>query len=124
MPSKQLLAQMKFRPWTGVFLSDEYLSSVEAADAVTVKMLAMYHDAGVVPLVESKVAKAEHLRRAVDLLAQGCGQAAETLLPGLSGEVNRHEVTQKRAQPSDKEGGSQQQQKISRRQTRSQYAKY
>ena len=35
LPSRKLLAQMKFRPWNGVFLSDEYLGSVEAATAIT-----------------------------------------------------------------------------------------
>ncbi len=35
IPSKRLLAQMKFRPWKGVFLSEEYLSDVEAADTIT-----------------------------------------------------------------------------------------
>lgn len=35
---------MKFRPWGGVFLTDEYLASVESADAVTRRLLDVYRE--------------------------------------------------------------------------------
>ena len=53
MPSKQLLAQMKFRPWRGVFLSEEWLESVENAERVTMKQLEIFTRHGVHPLIES-----------------------------------------------------------------------
>lgn len=70
MPTKQLLAQMRFRPWNGVYLSEEYLASVERAEQITHCILTQYHDAGVVPLVESRVTSAAELRRVERMLEQ------------------------------------------------------
>lgn len=36
--------QMKFRPWGGVYLSEEYLSGVEAADEATRRILDVYRE--------------------------------------------------------------------------------
>jgi deoxyribodipyrimidine photolyase len=69
LPSKRLLAQMKFRPWNGVFLSSEYLSSVEAAEAITRGMLGVYHAHGVELLLESSISKREEWQAAVQLCA-------------------------------------------------------
>ena len=55
LPTRQLLAQMKFRPWSGVFLSDEFLSSVDAATAITRRVLSSYAAHGVEPLLESAI---------------------------------------------------------------------
>eukprot|EP00775_Hariotina_reticulata_P012875 gene12875-13001_t len=74
LPSKRLLAQMKFRPWNGVFLSDEYLSSVEAAEAITKNLLSVYSDAGVVPLVESAVTTDSDMLRLQALLGSNNAQ--------------------------------------------------
>lgn len=70
MPTKQLLAQMRFRPWNGVYLSEEYLASVEGAEQITHRILTQYHDAGVVPLVESRVASVAELWRVERMLEQ------------------------------------------------------
>ena len=83
IPSKQLLAQFKFRPWNGVYFSDEFLSSVERAEAITAQLLATYHCERIIPLVESKVSKEEHLQRAVGMLAHAAGVDPAQLLPGL-----------------------------------------
>ncbi|KAL4443675.1 hypothetical protein ABPG75_011412 [Micractinium tetrahymenae] len=69
LPSKKLLAQMRFRPWAGVFLSDAYLGSVEAAEAATLRVLRVYRRHGVVPLVETEVAGEAELARLQQLLA-------------------------------------------------------
>lgn len=69
IPSKKLLAQMRFRPWNGVFLSDEYLESVQGAETVTRQLLEMYHKRGVVPLVESAVKDDKELARVEELLS-------------------------------------------------------
>ncbi|BDA42017.1 hypothetical protein COCOBI_02-8180 [Coccomyxa sp. Obi] len=71
LPTKRLLAQMRFRPWNGVFLSEEYLSSVDKAQAITAEILAVYSQHGVVPLVESKICTTQELRQCLDLL-EGC----------------------------------------------------
>ena len=61
---------MKYRPWNGVFLSDKYLSSVEAAESITGDILKLYHQHGVQPLVESSISSAAELRRCHGLLEQ------------------------------------------------------
>ena len=62
---------MRFRPWNGVFLSEEYLSSVDRARAITADILALYSQHGVVPLVESNICTTKELRQCLDLL-EGC----------------------------------------------------
>jgi hypothetical protein len=69
LPSRQLLAQMKFRPWNGVFLSPEYLANVDTADKISVNILSVYMSRGVMPVVESAVRTEEQLARLEGLLA-------------------------------------------------------
>ena len=94
VPSKQLLAQMRFRPWNGVFLHDEYLASVDAAESLTAQLLGEYHAAGVVPLVESRVATDAQLQSAMQLLSAACGVPAENL---LGGDTQRDAPAKRRA---------------------------
>jgi len=42
LPTKQLIAQQKFRPWNGVFLSSDFLSGPEAASGIVVEMIKLY----------------------------------------------------------------------------------
>lgn len=67
-PSCRLLAQMRFRPWVGVFLSERYLGSVDAAEAITREVVGLYAEYGVAVLVESAVRTEEEMARACDLL--------------------------------------------------------
>ena len=67
MHAFRLLAQQKFRPWNGVFLSDEYLSGVEGARDITVALLRIYKCYEVIPLVESAVKDIAGLREVMDL---------------------------------------------------------
>lgn len=53
MPSAVLLARMKFRPWSGVFLSERFLSSVDEAVTITREILEVYREFNVEPLVET-----------------------------------------------------------------------
>ena len=64
----RLLAQMKFRPWHGVFLSDEYLSSVEAATRITKDLLACYRKHNIVPLLETALRTKKDVDAAHSLL--------------------------------------------------------
>ena len=75
IPSRQLLAQMRFRPWNGVFLDDEYLSSVEAAEAVTRAVCGLYAQHGVEVLVETAVRSDAEWRHAQGLLGVTAGNA-------------------------------------------------
>ncbi|KAK9827026.1 hypothetical protein WJX74_003917 [Apatococcus lobatus] len=78
LPSKKLLAQMKFRPWNGVFLSKDFLSSVEKAEEITVQILSVYAQHGVLPLLESNIQKVDELRHALDLFKQGSSHASSS----------------------------------------------
>ena len=66
--SCRLLAQMRFRPWNGVFLSSDFLSDVSNAEKIIVLLLDIYLQHGVTPLVESSIAKTDELRRVHQLL--------------------------------------------------------
>ena len=59
---------MRYRPWNGVFLSEEYLSGLDAAEGITKSVLKIYSRYGVVPLVESNISSAVELRRCHELL--------------------------------------------------------
>jgi hypothetical protein len=68
LPSKQLLARMRYRPWNGVFLSPDYLESVEDAERITMDILKIYHDWKVVPLIESRVTNVRDLAKVRNML--------------------------------------------------------
>ena len=53
LPSKQLIARMKFRPWAGLMLSDEFLTSVEEAEKIVNEMLEIYDKFQVIPIIET-----------------------------------------------------------------------
>jgi 5,10-methylenetetrahydrofolate reductase len=78
LPSKQLLARMKFRPWAGVFLSDEYLSSVERAEEITIAQMACLVRHGATPFIESPVTKDEDWAQCERLLAAAAKRVDES----------------------------------------------
>jgi len=97
LPSRKLLAQLKFRPWNGVFLSAEYLSSVEVASTITCRVLDAYATHGVEPLLESAVRSRAEWRAAREQLGLSpdipaalstaedpAADATEATEPGLS----------------------------------------
>jgi len=55
LPSKQLLNRMRFRPWKGLYLSPEFLSSVEYAEETVKQILELYKRFGVSVIVETAV---------------------------------------------------------------------
>ena len=55
IPSKQFLARFKFRPWRGVYLSDEYLNSLEESDKITKNIIDFYLRNSIIPLVETEL---------------------------------------------------------------------
>lgn len=44
LPTKKLIAQQKFRPWNGVFLSEEFLSSADNAYQIVLRMMKLYKE--------------------------------------------------------------------------------
>ena len=85
LPSKQLLAQQKFRPWAGVKLSQAYLNDLGTAMDITRRILAIFSAHGVVPLFESRVYKVSQLDDLANLLE--C--AEETEGKGHNNQVSR-----------------------------------
>jgi deoxyribodipyrimidine photo-lyase len=53
LPTKVLIAQQKFRPWKGVFLSDEFLSGPDGARQVIINLMRMYEKYNVELLFEA-----------------------------------------------------------------------
>ena len=82
VPSRRLLAQMKFRPWNGVFLSDEYLCGVEAAEAITKAVVAEYHACGVEVLVETALRSEIEWAHAAALMRPPEPSLAAATMPG------------------------------------------
>uniref|UniRef100_A0A7S4PQ27 Photolyase/cryptochrome alpha/beta domain-containing protein n=1 Tax=Guillardia theta TaxID=55529 RepID=A0A7S4PQ27_GUITH len=68
VPSKKFLAQMKFRPWKGVFLSEAFLDSVDKADAVVTEIVTIYREFDVEVLIETACVKEEDFRRVEQLV--------------------------------------------------------
>lgn len=55
LPSRQLLARMKLRPWKGLYLSPEFLGDVERATVIVRQMLELYALEGIEPILETAV---------------------------------------------------------------------
>mmetsp|Transcript_2008 Transcript_2008/g.2860 ORF Transcript_2008/g.2860 Transcript_2008/m.2860 type:complete len:397 (+) Transcript_2008:79-1269(+) len=69
IPSNTILNQMRFRPWNGVFLSEEYLSSTENANKITMKVIEVLASFGVRILVESRLGRQEDAQTMGELLS-------------------------------------------------------
>lgn len=55
VPSKALLAKFRFRPWSGLFLSDDYLATVDGAQLITKEIMRIYKKNDVEILIESPI---------------------------------------------------------------------
>ena len=53
--SKQFLARFRFRPWKGVFLSNEYLNSIEESGKITNNIIDFYLNNNIIPLLETEL---------------------------------------------------------------------
>ncbi len=63
IPSKQFLARFKYRPWKGVYCSNEFLDSVDFANNVVEKLLMTYKQNHINPIIETSSSSDEHLER-------------------------------------------------------------
>ena len=68
LPSKQFLAQFNFRPWRGVYLSEEYLNSIDTAYKISKDILSIYSKNNIIPLIETEFCSEKHLNNLMNLL--------------------------------------------------------
>ena len=68
VPSKQSLSRFKFRPWKGVFFSNDYLNSLEKANEITLDILKFYSENKIDLLIESECITNQQLINARNIL--------------------------------------------------------
>ncbi len=69
LPTAQLIAQQKFRPWNGVFLSKDFLSGPENAKSIVLEIMKLYQQHNVEMLWEAPGIRTEKdLKVMMDLL--------------------------------------------------------
>ena len=54
VPSKQFLARFKFRPWRGVYLTQDFLNSLEYSKSITKEIYKFYYKNNIIPLIETE----------------------------------------------------------------------
>lgn len=59
LPTKKLIAQQKFRPWNGVYLNDEFLSSETGARKIVLQMMRLYEECSAEILIEAPGVRSE-----------------------------------------------------------------
>ncbi len=68
IPSKQFLARFKYRPWKGVYCSNEFLESEELAHKIITNLLKTYLQNQICPLIETNISTDEHLKKLTNIL--------------------------------------------------------
>ena len=68
IPSKQFLARFKYRPWKGVYCSDEFLNSVEFANNVVIQLLQIYRSNKIYPIIETDVSTQEKINKLKEII--------------------------------------------------------
>jgi hypothetical protein len=68
IPSNQFLARFKFRPWKGVYCSNEFLESVHVANNLVTQLLKIYKEYAIIPIIETSVSTETHLKQLKDTL--------------------------------------------------------
>ena len=68
IPSKQFLARFKYRPWKGVYCSNEFLDSVDLARNFIIKLLITYKKYGICPIIETDVSTVDKLNSLKSIL--------------------------------------------------------
>ena len=61
IPSKQFIARFKFRPWRGVHISEEFLSSLDDFNHFTRNLVSFYKDNNITPVIETDFSSSEKL---------------------------------------------------------------
>ena len=61
VPSKQFISRFKFRPWKGVYISENYLSSIEEFCSFTNDLFRFYSENNITPVIETEFSSAGKL---------------------------------------------------------------
>ena len=61
IPSRQFISRFKFRPWKGVFISDNYLNSLDDFYSFTKDLVEIYLDNNITPVIETECKSIEKL---------------------------------------------------------------
>ena len=61
IPSKQFLAKFKYRPWKGVYCSNEFLESIDYANNLILELLKTYKQYKICPIIETSINTEDHL---------------------------------------------------------------
>ena len=61
IPSKQFIARFKFRPWKGVYISEEYLYSLDYFSDFTRRLVSFYKKNNITPVIETDFFSSEKL---------------------------------------------------------------
>lgn len=69
IPSRQFIARFNFRPWKSVFLSKEYLCSIEHAIEITQRIVEIYSINKIIPLIETNCSTKKELDQIYNLLS-------------------------------------------------------
>ena len=70
IPSKQFISRFRFRPWKEVFISDEYLDSLDDFYAFTRDLIECYLDNNIRPVIETESTSIRRLEDISNLLKQ------------------------------------------------------
>jgi deoxyribodipyrimidine photolyase len=93
LPTKKLIAQQKFRPWNGVFLSGDFLSSPDNAYQIVLRMMKLYKEYDCEILIEAPGVRNEKDMALVEQLLQERDTAfAETksgMLPLIPQQIDQ-----------------------------------
>ena len=63
IPSKQFIARFKFRPWKGVYCSDEFLESTSYANKLLKELLITYNYYNICPIIETNTTTDDQLNK-------------------------------------------------------------
>ena len=61
IPSKQFIARFKFRPWKGVFISENFLYSLDDFYSFTRDLVCFYKNNNITPVIETDFSSSEKL---------------------------------------------------------------
>ena len=68
IPSKQFLSRFKYRPWKGVYCSNEFLNSIDIANNLVIKLLEVYKRYKISPLIETDTSSENKLKSLIGIL--------------------------------------------------------
>ena len=68
IPSKQFLARFKYRPWKGVYCSDDFLNSEEFAHKIVRQLLLIYRRNKIFPIIETDLSTQKKINKLKEII--------------------------------------------------------